>query len=304
MRRSLRAVPARRRGRRRRRSRRVRSGRSSRNAHRRRPGRRLPICSTRSPMRTPLIATGSGSRPGRWSCAKTCAFPHDIVAGCDSTTRDRPCTRQAWRAARRPRRRQHDDHRRRAGDPQGAGAPDRLADPDGHHPSRQAHRRRARRRSTSSSPSPASTTSSSAAGTSSRKTATRRPARPACSSRRSSSRSAAELEAIKPMPAVFDQRYVKRLDGPERQEGQEQARPRRAAHRRHPRLQGEARLRPAGHDLVRQHRGLHEGDRRARHRRLVREGARSRATTRFRRAWSTPTRRSARAFRSPTPRRT
>ena len=38
-----------------------------------------------------------------------------------------------------------------------------------------------------------------------------------------------ELEAVKPMPAVFDQRYVKRLRRPERQEGQEQARPRRAA---------------------------------------------------------------------------
>ena len=55
-----------------------------------------------------------------------------------------------------------------------------------------------------------------------------------------------ELEAIKPMPAVFDQRYVKRLDGPERQEGQEQEGPGRAGHRRHPCVQGEARLRPAG----------------------------------------------------------
>ena len=32
-----------------------------------------------------------------------------------------------------------------------------------------------------------------------------------------------ELEKIRPWPAVFDQHYVKRLDGPERQEGQEQA---------------------------------------------------------------------------------
>ena len=71
-----------------------------------------------------------------------------------------------------------------------------------------------------------------------------------------------ELEAIKPMPAVFDQRYVKRLYGPERQEGQEQEGPRRAADRRHPRVQAEARLRSPGDGLVRQHRGLHEGGRR------------------------------------------
>ena len=46
-----------------------------------------------------------------------------------------------------------------------------------------------------------------------------------------------EMEAVKPMPAVFDQRYVKRLRS-ERQEGQEQEGSRRAADRRHPRVQG------------------------------------------------------------------
>ena len=75
-------------------------------------GSSMPICSTRSPMRTPLIVTGNGSRVDA-AYAKTCAFPHDIVADCDSTTRNCPCARQAWRAARRPRRRQHDDDRRR-----------------------------------------------------------------------------------------------------------------------------------------------------------------------------------------------
>ena len=105
----------------------------------REPGSSTPICSTRSPIRTPLIVTASGSRR-RSTYAKTCAFPHDIVADCDSTTRHCPCARQARRAARRPRRRQHDDHRRRDGDPERPGAADRLADPDGHDPPRQAHR--------------------------------------------------------------------------------------------------------------------------------------------------------------------
>ena len=100
----------------------------------------MPICSARSPMRTPLIVTGSGSRADARLTQKHAHFPHDIVADCDSTTRHCPCTRQAWRAARRPRRRQHDDHRRRDGHPQGPGAADRLADADGHDPARQAHR--------------------------------------------------------------------------------------------------------------------------------------------------------------------
>ena len=44
------------------------------------------------------------------------------------------------------------------------------------------------------------------------------------------------LRGIKPMPAVFDSRYVTRLKGRKRQAGQDQARPRRAAPPGHPRL--------------------------------------------------------------------
>ena len=46
------------------------------------------------------------------------------------------------------------------------------------------------------------------------------------------------LKSIKPMPAVFDQYYVKRLDGTNVKTGQEQAGARRAAAAGHPRLQG------------------------------------------------------------------
>ena len=83
-----------------------------------------------------------------------------------------------------------------------------------HHPARQAHRgphpadqglRAAGRRST---------TSSSAPGTRSRTTPTRRRSRAACSTSTStSSRSPTSSRRIKPMPAVFDQHYVKRLEG-------------------------------------------------------------------------------------------
>ena len=42
---------------------------------------------------------------------------------------------------------------------------------------------------------------------------------PACSSATLLEQIRPELEAIKPMPAVFDQRYVKRLDGPNVKKG-------------------------------------------------------------------------------------
>ena len=177
----------------------------------------------------------------------------------------------------------------------------RLAHPDGHDPPGQAHRRplaedqrrrAARRRST---------TSCSAAGTSSTTTATRRRRRPACSSRRCSSRSARSSRPSSRWPAVFDQRYVKRLDGPERQEGQEQEGPRRAGDRRHPQVQGRAQLLDR---LVMVWCGSTEvfmtevagapvaGG--------VRAGARGQRRRRFRRAWSTPTRRSRKASRTRT----
>ena len=46
-----------------------------------------------------------------------------------------------------------------------------------------------------------------------------------------------ELEAVKPMPAVFDQRYVKRLDGPNVKKGKNKRDLAEQLHRRHPRLQ-------------------------------------------------------------------
>ena len=45
------------------------------------------------------------------------------------------------------------------------------------------------------------------------------------------------------MPAVFENKYVTRIHGDERQEGKDQARPRRAAAPGHPRLQGEEQVR-------------------------------------------------------------
>ena len=112
-----------------------------------------------------------------------------------------------------------------------------------------------------------------------------------------------ELEQIRPWPAVFDQRYVKRLDGPERQEGQEQEGPRRAGDRRHPQVQAEQQPRSPRDGLVRQHRDLHDRVAGARRRsRAFERGARGERSGDSRRAWSTPTRRSARAFRTRTPR--
>jgi myo-inositol-1-phosphate synthase len=60
-----------------------------------------------------------------------------------------------------------------------------------------------------------------------------------------------ELEAIKPMSAVFDRKYVKRLDGPNVKRGGQQARAGRSAARRHPPFQGGEPVRSAGLDLVR-----------------------------------------------------
>ena len=51
------------------------------------------------------------------------------------------------------------------------------------------------------------------------------------------------LEEIKPMPAVFDQHYVKRLNGTHVKKGKQQVRSCPAAHRRHSELQVEGRPR-------------------------------------------------------------
>ena len=114
----------------------------------------------------------------------------------------------------------------------------------------------------------------------------------------------AELEAIKPMPAVFDQRYVKRLDGPNVKKGKNK---RDLAEQ----LIADIRAFKAKHGcdrLVMIWCGSTEVFMKetavARDRGRLRKGARSRATMRSRRAWCTRTRRSARDCRSRTPRRT
>ena len=67
-----------------------------------------------------------------------------------------------------------------------------------------------------------------------------------------------ELEAIKPWPAVFDQRYVKRLDGPNVKKGKNKKDLAEQVDRRHPQVQGRQQARSAGDGLVRQHRDLHD----------------------------------------------
>ena len=69
----------------------------------------------------------------------------------------------------------------------------------------------------------------------------------------------AELEAVKPMPAVFDQRYVKRLDGPNVKKGKNKRDLAEQLIADIRAFKAEARLRPAGDGVGGQHRGLHEG---------------------------------------------
>ena len=71
------------------------------------------------------------------------------------------------------------------------------------------------------------------------------------------------LKGIKPMPAVFDRSYVKRLDGTNVKTGKKQAGAGRGAAPGHPRLQDEEQLRPARDGLVRLDRDLHRAGRRA-----------------------------------------
>ena len=87
-----------------------------------------------------------------------------------------------------------------------------------------------------------------------------------------------ELEAIKPMPAVFDRRYVKRLDGPNVKKGTNKMDLAEQVIADIRRFKAEQQPRPPRHDLVRQHRDLHDRDRGAPVDRGVREGARRRTT--------------------------
>ena len=104
--------------------------------------------------------------------------------------------------------------------------------------------------------SPRSTTSCSAAGTRSRPTRSRPPAPPACSRSATSPRSRPSSRASCAMDAVFDQRWVKQLDGIRVEAGADQVGPGRGADRRHRALPRRERLRPPRHGVVRLDRGL------------------------------------------------
>ena len=64
------------------------------------------------------------------------------------------------------------------------------------------------------------------------------------------------LSAIQPMKAVFDQSFVKRLNGPNVKTGGSKMELRRDGHGRHPAVPGADRRSAHGHDLVRLHGGL------------------------------------------------
>ena len=66
------------------------------------------------------------------------------------------------------------------------------------------------------------------------------------------------LKAIKPMPAVFDQNYVKRLDGTNVKTGKTKRELAEALRKDIRDFKAKHRLRPAGHGLVRVHRDLHQ----------------------------------------------
>ena len=87
-----------------------------------------------------------------------------------------------------------------------------------------------------------------------------------------------ELEAIKPMPAVFDRRYVKRLDGPNVKKGKNKRDLADQLREDMRTVQGGQPLRSAGDGVVRQHRGLPDRVSRARHA-WPRSRRRSRPTT-------------------------
>ncbi len=71
-----------------------------------------------------------------------------------------------------------------------------------------------------------------------------------------------ELEAVKPMPAVFDQRYVKRLDGPNVKKGKNKRDLAEQLIADIRAFKANTWLRPAGDAVGGQHRGVHEGRRR------------------------------------------
>ena len=81
-----------------------------------------------------------------------------------------------------------------------------------------------------------------------------------------------ELEAIRPMPAVFDQKYVRRLDGPNVKKGKNK---RDLAEQVIADIRTGTGLRSSGHGVVRQHRGVSQAGPGARHHDGLRAGARA-----------------------------
>ena len=130
------------------------------------------------------VARVDGAAPGAARCADAGtrspgtprSFGKDTESWRNKLRRDdRARQGQARRAARRARRRRHDLHRRRGERPPRQRAADRLADPDGHDPARQAHRQAAPRRSGTSCRWPTSRIWCSGPGTRFPTTPTRRP---------------------------------------------------------------------------------------------------------------------------------
>jgi hypothetical protein len=78
-----------------------------------------------------------------------------------------------------------------------------------------------------------------------------------------------EIEKIKPMKAVFSQDYVKRLNGPERQNRNQQDGSCRTVDGRYRQVQSGEWLDESRHGLVRQHGNLFEGRADARHARFI-----------------------------------
>ena len=127
---------------------------------------------------------------------------------------------------------------------------------------------------------------------------------PACSRPSTSSRSRTSCEAIKPMTGGVRAGLRQEAERPQRQEGRDQDGPRRAGDGRHPRVQGDPRLRSPGRGVVRLDRGLPQAGRGPQHARQVRGRRCAARTTTSRRRRSTPTRASRWACRTPTARPT
>ena len=157
------------------------------------------------------------------------------------------------------------------------------------------------RSSRTSSRSPTSTTSSSPAGTSSPRTCTRPPATPPCSTRTTWPASSPSSRPSSPCPRSSTS-TTSSGSRHQRQEGQEQVRPRRAARGRHPELQVPGR--PRRRDLVRLDRDLPRARRRPASRSRPSKRASTTTTPTSRPRRSTPTPRSRRASPSPTARPT